>query len=176
MQSPVDSPSSNAREIHLPADLLDTLVQVAGAPALEASGRQTGTWLAGALREALGSDDLASVPGHAFWTALDGVLSRRGWGTLRQERVHSGVAVVVAEGWAEGRSVPGCPFTVGLLSGLFSEVAGAPVAVTETACSASTDGASGTPCRFAFGSEVAIDTLRTAMEEGHDEEAALASL
>jgi hypothetical protein len=176
MQSPVDSPSATAREIRLPANFLDTLVQVAGAPALEASGLQTGSWLAAALRDALGSDDLASVPGSVFWSTLDEVVRSRGWGTLRQERVHSGVAVVVAEGWAEGRNAPGCPFTVGLLSALFSEVAGSLVAVTETACSASSGGGSGGPCRFAFGSEVAIDAIRSAMDEGHDEEAALASL
>ncbi len=175
MQSPSEASRNAEAEIRLPSRLFDTLAQVAGAPALEASGRRTGDWLAATLRDALGTEDLASVPGHAFWSALDEVLRSRGWGALRQERVHSGVAVIVAEGWAEAGQAPGCPFTVGLLSGLFSEVAGRPISVTETACTAGEEGDDAS-CRFAFGSEGAIESLRAALDRGHDEGAALASL
>jgi len=160
------------REIQLPSGLLEDLRTLAGAKALETAGRRTGTWLAAALGEALATEDLAQAPTQAFWDALGEILRGRGWGRLRQERVHSGLGVVVAEEWMETGSAasPGCPFTVGLLAALFEEVAGEPVAVLETAC----EGHGEEGCRFVFGSEAAVRELRARLDDGVSEEAALA--
>jgi predicted hydrocarbon binding protein len=175
MPNAPDLPATDAREFRVPAGILDTLAGVSGAPALEAAGRQTGTWLAGALREVLGVETLADAPSHAFWSALDETLRSRGWGTVRAERLHSGVAVLVAEDWVEGHASPGCPFTRGLLSALFTEVAGRTVAVVETACAAAAGDGPGA-CRFAFGSDEAMEAVARALELGQSEEAVLATL
>lgn len=160
------------REIQLPSGLMVDIRSFAGAEALEKVGRETGTWLAAALGDALATEDLAQAPTQAFWDALGAILRSRGWGRLRQERVHSGLGVVVAEDWMESGSAgsPGCPFTVGLLRALFQEVAGEPVDVMETAC----EGHGDEGCRFVFGSEAAVRELRTRLEDGLSEEAALA--
>ena len=160
------------REIQLPSGLLEDLRAIAGAEALETAGRRAGTWLAAALGEALATEELSQAPTQAFWDALGEILRGRGWGRLRQERVHSGLGVVVAEEWMETGSAtsPGCPFTVGLLAALFEDVAGEPVAVLETAC----EGRGEEECRFVFGSEAAVRELRARLENGVSEEAALA--
>lgn len=164
--------ASLPREIQLPSGLLENLRTLVGAEALEKAGRGAGTWLAAALGEALATEDLAEAPTQAFWDALGEILRGRGWGRLRQERLHSGLGVVVAEDWMETGSSgsPGCPFTVGLLGALFEDVAGEPVAVLETAC----EGHGDEGCRFVFGSEAAVRELRMRLENGVPEEAALA--
>lgn len=159
------------REIQLPSGLLEDLQAIAGAEALETAGRRAGTWLAAALGEALATEELSQAPTQAFWDALGEILRGRGWGRLRQERVHSGLGVVVAEDWMETGSSdsPGCPFTIGLLGALFEQVAGEPVAVLQTAFEGHEE-----ECRFVFGSEAAVRELRARLEDGVSEEAALA--
>lgn len=185
-----DTPVPEPREIQLPADLLIDLRAGVGPRPLESAGRSAGAWLARNLRDALATDDLSTVPSHAFWDALDQVLRSRGWGRLRQGRAHSGLGVIIAEEWIEGGAAsgggasgggaseggashadPGCPFTVGLLSALFGDVAGHPISVVETAC----EGREQDGCRFVFGSEAAVDELRTRLDEGLSEDAALAA-
>jgi predicted hydrocarbon binding protein len=163
---------SPLREIQVPSGLLEDLHSLAGTDVLEAAGRRAGVWLGAAMSEALGSDALGHAPTGAFWEALDEVLRSRGWGRLRQERVHSGLAVVVAEDWMEkgGAASPGCPFTVGLLEALFEQVAGEPITVLETAC----EGHGDEVCRFVFGSGAAVSELRSRLDGGVSEEAALA--
>jgi hypothetical protein len=173
MPTNLDTPAPEPREIQLPAGLLDDLRASAGHEALETAGRGAGGWLAWNLREVLGTTDLADVPSHAFWDAMDQILRSRGWGRLRQERVHSGLGVIIAEEWIEcgdSDAGPGCPFTIGLLSEVFGAVAGHPISVVETGC----EGRGNDSCRFVFGSEAAVAELRSRLDQGLSEEAALA--
>ncbi|CAN5794041.1 hypothetical protein BH23GEM11_BH23GEM11_19760 [soil metagenome] len=179
MPTNLDTPAGEPREIQLPAGLLDDLRTSAGPRVLESAGRSAGTWLAWNLRAVLATDDLSKAPSHAFWDALDEILRSRGWGRLRQERVHSGLGVIVAEEWIEGAQSdsdpsdpdPGCPFTVGLLSEVFGAVAGHPISVIETAC----EGHGNDTCRFVFGTDAAVAELRVRLDRGLSEEAALAA-
>jgi hypothetical protein len=161
------SASVRPRELQLPAQVLGSLDRQ--------GGRAAGHWLARVLRDALGTEDLGRAPSDRFWTALNEVLADRGWGALRQERLHSGLGVLLAEGWAEAEHTDGCPFTAGLLESLLGEVAGHPIEVIETECVPGTADAPG-HCRFVFGGTVAISALRDHLEGGASETEAIAAI
>ncbi len=158
---------SPPREVQLPAQVLGSLDRQ--------GGRAAGHWLAGVLRASLGTDDLGRAPSDRFWSALDEALADRGWGSMRQERLHSGLGVIVAEGWVEAEHSDGCPFTSGLLEALFGEVAGHAIEVVETDCSSGATDAPG-QCRFVFGGAVAVSALRDHLEGGASEAEAVAAI
>jgi len=102
-------------------------------------------------------DDPASLDEARFWEALSRFFHVRGWGPVEHERLHPGVGLIRARGWAEcdphgGESQPGCAFTSGLLAHMLGRVAQGPVAVLEVSCRSS----GGEGCEFLFGSERTI--------------------
>ena len=113
----------------------------------------------------------------AFWSKLADFFGRRGWGTLRHEPAHPAVGVLTSADWAEAAGEEGgpeasCHFSTGFLSGILSELAGAPVAVLEVGCRLRGQD----ECRFAFGSEGVIHQLYGRLVDGGDFEGALAAL
>jgi len=97
-----------------------------------------------------------------FATALSAFTADEGWGTLRLPLSENageapGAVALEADGWFEATVAgsspyPACHYTTGLLAGFFGRLAGAPLAVLETACAAA-----GAPaCRFLVGAPGAL--------------------
>jgi predicted hydrocarbon binding protein len=112
-----------------------------------------------------------------FWTNLDRFLQERGWGSTSQGRIHPGLGMIRAEGWAEsdpeaGEQGVGCMFSVGMLSRILSAIGGAPIGVLEISCRSRGDA----DCAFAFGSEEATRRLEDLLTSGEGVEEALARL
>ncbi len=107
-----------------------------------------------------------SLPADRFWERLSAFFEELGWGELRWEPLHTGVAALNSADWAEaegraGEHYPGCHLTTGLLSDLLTRIADADVAVLETECRARGD----QRCCFLFGSPEALGTLYDAMRQ-----------
>jgi len=175
---------SGPREIAVPVSLFDALrdqlEETAGTlqtvRALHQVGYEAGLRAAFALDEGVGGEAL-SMSSSGFWRHLSDFFSQRGWGTLKHVPVHDAVGVLKTSEWAEsdtdGTSANGaCSFSAGFLSGLFSQLAGGPIAVLEVSCRARGDDS----CDFAFGSETAIHDLYGRLLDGADLESALEEL
>ncbi len=120
---------------------------------------------------------LHELPQEHFWEQLSAFFSAQGWGALRWEPVHPGIAALDSTNWVEaeepeGQVHPLCHLTTGLLAGMLSHVAGEDVAVLETECRAQGD----RRCRFLFGSPVALTILYERMCEGASAGEAIAHL
>jgi len=145
--------------------------------ALHHAGYAAGAAAAGSLA-GNGDGGAPSLGQDAFWSRLSEFFDKRGWGTLRHERPHPAVGVLVSADWAEASEAQSgpeasCHFSTGFLSGILSELAGGPVAVLEVGCRMRGEAA----CRFAFGSESAIHVLYgRLLEHDVDLEEALAGL
>ena len=112
-----------------------------------------------------------------FWEALSRFFQGRGWGRVEHQRLHPGLGVIRARGWAEcaedgGEHQPGCHFTAGLLAHMLGRVAQGPVAVLEVSCAST----GGEHCDFLFGSEGAIHEVYGHLLNGQDLESVLQSL
>ncbi len=117
------------------------------------------------------------LPAPSFWSALSGHLEAEGWGHFEVERVHSGLGLVRAHGWAESNpegeeEQPGCHFTSGMFAALLGRVAGGPVAVLEVLCRSKGDD----HCGFLYGSEAAIHEIYGLLLDGASLDDALAGL
>lgn len=175
---------SGPREIAVPVAVFEALrgelEEAAGTlqtvRALHQVGYQAGLRAAAVLNQEVGGDSL-SLSGSSFWSHLSEYFSKRGWGTLTHRPAHEGVGMIETADWAESETDEtsadaGCSFSAGFLSGLFSQLAGGPIAVLEVSCRARGDAR----CDFAFGSETAIHDLYGRLLDGADLEGALAEL
>ncbi len=134
--------------------------------ALRESGRELGERLVRELPER--HDPARAAPG-AFWEAVAGLLSERGLGDLEVELRTSSLAELRLTGGpeasadgADGDDRRGCPLTTGLLAGLLTAAADAPVGVLEVACGA--DGGAG--CRWLAGPASSLEEVRDRLAEG----------
>lgn len=162
--------------VRLPARLLADLADRCGradadaVAALREAGREIGTLLLGELDA---DDDPTSAPADEFWTAVADALAERGLGALEVRVRTPSVAELRLEAGPEAtgreREHPGCPFSTGLLAGVASEAADAPVAVLEVACAG--DGQEA--CRWLAGAEDSLEQVRESLEEGVPLEEAL---
>jgi V4R domain-containing protein len=144
--------------------------------ALHQAGYQAGLAAAAEVNQEAGGDSFA-LSQDKFWSQLSGYFSNRGWGTLGHRASHPGVGILTSTDWAEanGEDVKpdaSCSFSTGFLSGMLSQLAGAPVAVLEVMCR--TRGADS--CDFAFGSESAIHDLYGRLLDGAELDSALEAL
>lgn len=178
------SPDDAPRDLTLPstalAALWSTLHRKAGSPAatqaLHAAGHESGTALYHSLDGSV-PGSLAELDEGTFWDRVEEAFRRRGWGTLKHRRVHSGLGLLSTADWAEaeasnGHTHSGCAFTSGLLVGFLGRAAGQPLAVLEVGCRTRGDG----ECHFAFGSERAIQELYGLLLDGLDLDQALGHL
>lgn len=162
------------REVAVPASALVELRQalrreagpLATTHALHAAGFDAGTTMHG-IFSAGAAAPLASLGEEAFWAALREFLARRGWGTLRHERVHPALGLMTSPDWAEANHEiaerqPSCAFTSGMLASILGKVAGGPIAVLEVQCRSKGDAS----CRFALGSETVVHELYGVLLEG----------
>ncbi|MEX0980169.1 MAG: 4-vinyl reductase [Gemmatimonadota bacterium] len=174
----------NEREVALPASALVELRRalrreagpLATTHALHAAGFDAGSALH-TMFAAGTSRPLATLSEEAFWDGLRDFLGRRGWGTLKHERVHPALGMMTSSDWAEaGHEVserqPSCAFTSGMLASILGEVAGGPIAVLEVQCRSRGDDA----CRFAMGSETAVHELYGKLLDGAALEVSLREL
>ena len=172
------------REIAIPVSVLDSLrtelTKEAGAlktgRALHHAGYQAGLASAGNVNQEAGGDAF-NLSESGFWSNLTDYFSKRGWGTLSRSDLHPGIGLLGSSDWAEASpdnvTLDGsCSFSTGFISGLFSQLAGGPIAVLEVKCRTRGDGS----CGFAFGSETAIHKLHGHLLEGEDLNAALEAL
>lgn len=175
---------SGPREIAVPVSVFDTLrhelEEAAGTlqtvRALHHAGYQAGLQAAQSVNREAGGQAL-SLSSTGFWGHLSDFLSKRGWGTVNHRSPHAAVGILRTTDWAEAETEEtspnaACNFSAGYLSGLFSQLAGGPVAVLEVSCRARGDDA----CDFAFGSETAIHDLYGRLLDGADFDSALAEL
>ena len=144
--------------------------------ALHHAGYQAGLHAAQSVNREAGGQAL-SLSSTGFWGHLSDFLSKRGWGTVNHRSPHAAVGILRTTDWAEAETEEtspdaACNFSAGYLSGLFSQLAGGPVAVLEVSCRARGDDA----CDFAFGSETAIHDLYGRLLDGADFDSALAEL
>jgi predicted hydrocarbon binding protein len=143
--------------------------------ALHAAGYAAGEGVAEDFAAFAGATRPETLADADFWSLLNDFFVRRGWGGIRHERVHPGMAILTSSNWVEaddeGRETqPGCAFSSGVLASLFSRLAGGPVAVLEVACRSRGDEA----CRFLFGAEEAVHEVYGHLLEGASLETALA--
>ena len=180
----MDNKGGAPREIAVPVSVFGALrtelAKEAGTlptvHALHHAGYQAGTEAAATLAGGE-NDGAATLAQDAFWQKLSEFFSQRGWGTLNHDSAHQAVGLLSSADWAEangGEVEPdaSCFFSTGFLSGLLSELASGPVAVLEVGCRTRGEDA----CRFAFGSELAIQDLYGRLLDGVDFDGALSAL
>ena len=172
------------REIAVPISILASLRHELEAEAgtlptvraLHSAGYHAGLAAAETVQEQSGGKAFATSQDD-FFVGIHDYFAKRGWGKLTHSVVHDAVGMLSSPDWAEvaeGELDPdaSCCFSTGFLSGLFSQLAGGPVAVLEIECR--TRG--GSTCDFAFGSEGAIHELYGQLLEGVDLDGALTAL
>jgi len=165
--------------ISLPAGALRALRGAAAAAGSQPSillrhlGAACGKELAEGLRAHLSAQGAPAEPSalelDRFWQALSDYLGELGWGELEVEQPHPAVVSLSSSSWLEaepagGARHPGCHFTTGVLSALFSEVAGGEVAVLEVECRTS----GGSRCAWLAGGMDALGLVYDAMRDGRD--------
>ncbi|MGB1657348.1 MAG: V4R domain-containing protein [Longimicrobiales bacterium] len=176
--------AGTSREIAIPASVFESLrAEVASAAgtlqtvrALHHAGYYAGVEAAVAMNQETGGDAFA-LSETGFWSSLSNFFSKRGWGTLSHSAPHSAIGILHTRDWAEARPAANdreatCSFSTGYLSGLLSQLAGAPVAVLEVSCRSR----GGHACEFAFGSETAVHDLYGKLLDGADMASALDAL
>lgn len=145
--------------------------------ALHQAGYASGVDAVEALRSGGAGEALPDLAARDFWERTTQFFRKRGWGTLSHDARHAGVGLLRSADWVEAEvdqpdPESSCSFSTGFLSGLLSELAGAPVAVLEVTCRGRGDG----ECAFAFGSEAVIHDLYGHMVDGADLQGALEAL
>jgi hypothetical protein len=148
--------------------------------ALQKAGYAVGGAIHRALMQELGGEDLPSLDRDRFWAELARHFHLRGWGRLKEARVHPGMGLITTYDWVEalpssdqlpqGRddltegdgfadggagfedAAPGCPFSTGIFARILGEVAGGPVAVLEVTCRRRGDES----CQFLYGHPDAV--------------------
>lgn len=169
--------AASPRHACLPAPALGLLAERAcsaddrGYGALREAGRITGERL---------YDTLDPAPHRLarseFWSRADERLDALGLGGLAPEALRPGLAAVTwlrgAETVGRRGKAPGCPLAAGILEGLLSAAAGAPVGVLEVDCAV----AGAAACRFLVGEPSRLRRLRRELEppQAPPEEAAAA--
>ncbi len=167
---PISIFASLRRELEAEAGTLPTV------RALHSAGYHAGLTAAETVQAQADGKAFETTQGD-FFVQIQDYFAKRGWGTLTHTVVHDAVGMLSSPDWAEvaeGEIDPdaSCCFSTGFLSGLFSQLAGGPVAVLEIECR--TRG--GSTCDFAFGSEGAIHELYGQLLEGVDLDGALTAL
>jgi hypothetical protein len=176
--------AGTSREIAIPASVFESLrTELASAAgtlqtvrALHHAGYHAGVEAAASMNREAGGDAFA-LSEAGFWSSLSDFFAKRGWGTLEHTAVHQAIGVLHTGDWAEARRDADdreatCSFSTGYLSGMLSQLAGAPVAVLEVSCRSRGDAA----CHFAFGSETAVHDLYGKLLDGADMASALDAL
>lgn len=109
---------------------------------------------------------LESLDAGSFWHAVSDYFASTGWGELRHQTLHDGVAALDGRDWVEARdrsgNAPGCHLTTGLLAAVLSQVAGTDLAVLEVECRAAGDD----HCRFLFGAREALERVYEKLRDG----------
>ncbi len=121
--------------------------------------------------------NLEALDQERFWSEFEHFLGTQGWGEFSHERIHPGLGVVRAEHGGESdpaaeASEPSCGFTSGMISQIFTRVAGSNIGVQEVSCRSRGDD----ECAFVFGSEPAVHRLRDLLPQVGTLDAALDSL
>ncbi len=172
------------RSLSLPAGFLPSLHHALahGRTPAEAAAllRQVGYESGEAFYQAFAEENGAvaeSLPAERFWERLSAFFAERGWGELRWEPLHPGIAVLDSPDWVEaeggeGEQHPGCHLTMGLLSDLLTRIANDDVAVLETECRGRGDAR----CRFLFGSPAVLGLLYEEILQGTTYDEALRRL
>ena len=133
-------------------------------------GFETGAGFHRALEQWLatsGVGDPGSLEPDSFWERLSDFFASQGWGQLRFERLHPGIASLSSEEWAEAEpagsaTYPSCHFTTGLLADLLGRASGADLAVLEVECRSRGDA----QCRFLIGGWDALERVYGDLSEG----------
>lgn len=162
----------NLSSVRLPSTALAALAERcrrAGPEAVQAlreAGRLTGVEIFGRLVEDADPENLSPAD---FWETVARDLADMGFGAVSYEVLTEGVAAVEVRDLPEarqdgsgGNGTGGCPFSTGLLGGLVTEAAEAPVAVLEVECRSQGDES----CRFLLGSEERLSGVRSRLLEG----------
>lgn len=139
--------------------------------------REAGRRLAPDAETALGRRSNGSVPDlprDSFWHELARYFEEAGWGHVEHQDVREGIGAAIARDWAEsdpneGRDVPGCHISTGLLAELLTRTAGEPVAVLESNCRSRGDES----CRFLFGAPSTLVALHQHLAQGRSLDEAL---
>lgn len=176
--------AGTSREVAIPASVFESLHSEVASEAgtlrtvraLHHAGYHAGSEAAASMNHEAGGDAFSLSQG-GFWSSLSGFFSKRGWGTLNHDAPHPAIGILRTNDWAEARPEVNadeatCSFTTGYLSGLLTQLAGAPVAVLEVSCRSRGEAS----CAFAFGSETAIHNLYGTLLEGADMASALEAL
>lgn len=173
----MNATATGAQLVRLPADFLAALRRAlaAGRSPLEAAtllrqtGYETGPSLHAALKARLAEErgEAGSLSSAEFWEAFGAFWESLGWGGVRHEPLHPGVAALDSADWAEADAGghtghPSCHFTTGVLAEVLSRIAGEDVAVLEVECRSAGDGR----CRFLFGGEAALGEVYGRMAAG----------
>jgi len=178
-----ESPTAASRSIRVPASTLGSIREIVeercdpatAVLALQAAGYRAGESMYPDFERAMGRDP-AAMGRRAFFRSLSDFLTSRGWGSIRLEEPHTGVGLLVSNDWAEasdgGEPQPSCAFSAGLLAGLLTAAAAAPVAVLQVTCRSCGDES----CGFAFGSGDTVSRLYGELVEGQAMDSALAAL
>ncbi len=151
------------------AEIRKTLVGESGATvasrALRGAGAASGDAILRGLAGKLDTDP-AFLDEPGFWRELTDYLTTAGWGGVSHQRVHPGLGVLRSPNWSEcdpsgHEDRPTCWFGSGVLSRIFTKIAGAPIDVIEASCRSRGDDV----CTFLFGSAEAIDHIRPLLGE-----------
>lgn len=144
-------------------------------------GYETGEPMYDALLDWFANRDpgsaLHTLDADRFWSAFSDYFEEVGWGTLRAQQPHSGIAELESANWAEAgegdeSGMLGCHLSTGLFSALLRRVADADVAVMEVECRSA-----GSPrCRFLFGGQTALTAVYERIQAGADAARATADL
>lgn len=132
-----------------------------------------------------GEADPASVSDERFPWLLEAFLHRQGWGHAELSALSEAVMALDVSEWGEtrldegpdapgsasGEPLPGCLVTTGLLSGFFTCLAEAPIAVLEVEAPVAGAGRS----RFLLGSADVLEYIWEAMQRGIPYDRAAAS-
>ncbi len=118
--------------------------------------------------------DPATLGMDRFWQELGRFFFKDGWGELSHERIHPALGLVRSAQWGESdprleAKAPTCAFSEGMLSGVFSRIAGSAIGVLEVSCRSRGD----VDCAFALGSQDAVRRLEELLHEGGNLETAL---
>lgn len=172
MDLPEAADGRSSRDVTIPLEALDALVaaledvvdgdrdELLGA--VDAAGSTAGRIIASRIPGA-GEAGPGAREVDRFWSSLSELMARRGWGQVSHATPHPGVGVATLRPVRAGVPAPlgenGRAFAGGILSGLLSSVASAPVAVLALG------GRASDTVELAFGSPATIRRLSTLLEE-----------
>ena len=126
-------------------------------------GFEAGEGFYNAFREWLGAEggsdasNPATLAPDEFWGKLSDFFGSLGWGRLGFEQLHSGIAALTSDEWAEAEPgeaarQPTCHFSTGVLADLLGRISGDNLAVLEVECRSRGDDR----CRFLIGGPEAL--------------------